>query len=128
MPLGVVLNLDRYEVVNERHGVIRRINGGATVTLKGNAVRLGKPDLSIDGYVFTRVAADFWAEWLKTHADSSLLADGFIKPAATVDAANKIAREHEKERGQNPRLIEGDERTRGLGVKKFDAKDDAQAA
>ena len=126
MPSGVTLNLHRYELINKEQGTVRFVRSTVPeVTLKGNAFKFGQPDLSIDGYVFTRVPKDFWDEWIKRNADSSLIADGYIKPAATLDAGAKIAREHEKERGQFPRLVDGDERTRGLKVKKFDPKDDA---
>lgn len=117
MPLGVVLNLDKYEVLDERSGVVRKvISDVPPVRLKGNAHRNDKPDLSIDGYVFTPVPKEFWDQWLATHADSSLIKDGFIMPAKTMDEARKASREREAERGQNPRLdVEGrDPRLRGL--------------
>lgn len=122
MPNGVVLDLDKYEVIDERTGTVRTIKSKIPpVRLKGNAVAFGKPDISIDGYVFTPVPLEFWTEWLKSHSDLSLLADGYIKAAPTMEAARKIAREHEAERGQFPRLVpDGDERTRGLDVETAD--------
>lgn len=126
MPNGVILNLTRYEIVNKEHGVIQREGDDRpTVTLKGNAVKVGMPDLSIDGYVFTKVPKAFWDEWLKTHADSSLLRDGYIKAAASLDQAKGLAADHAKERGMFPRLTEKDERTRALKVEKFNADDKA---
>lgn len=126
MPQGVTLDLDRCVVVDEARGIVRVEKGKLPpVTLKGNALKFGQPDISIEGYVFTAVPKDFWDEWLSRNAESPLLTDGFIKPAISLDAAKKIAREHEKERGQFPRLTENDERVRGLGVKKFDPKDEA---
>lgn len=129
IPSGIILNLTRYEVLNKEHGIVQRQGEELdTVTLKGTAIKFGQPDLSLDGYVFTRVPKDFWDEWMRTHADSSLLKDGFIKAAPSESAAKSIAREHEKERGQFPRITEDDPRVRNLGLKKFDPKDDAQAA
>lgn len=123
MPNGVELNLDRYEVLNQEQGTVRLVKSKvAPVTLKGNSVKFGAPDLSIYGYVYTPVPKEFWEEWLKHHAESSLLADGFIKPAASMNHAQGIAREHEKERGQFPRLTENDPRIKSLGVEKFDPK------
>jgi len=128
MPTGVVLNLTRYEILSKEHGLVQRVGEeDGSVSLKGNAVKFGQADISINGYVFTKVPKAFWDEWLARNASSSLLKDGYIKPAATVDAAQRIAREHEKERGQFPRLEENDPRTRSLGVKKFDAKDEGAA-
>ena len=135
MPNGVILNLMSYEIVSREHGVVQR-NGDdkPTVTLKGNAFREGRPDLSIDGYVFTKVPKDFWDEWVKTHSDSPLLRDGFIKAALTMDAATKTAREYENAPGQFERITPGgdakdrhrsqaDLAARGVGAKveTFDA-------
>ena len=107
-----------------------------TVTLKGNAYREGKADISINGYVFTPVPKDFWEEWLRTHADSSLLRDGFIKAATTEANTKAVAREHAEEPGQFERLSPGRDPkdkhrsvqeivTRGgrLGVKPYDKED-----
>ena len=125
MPMGVVLNLSHYEVVNKEHSVVQRVGEEHTVTLKGNGHRQERPDLSIDGFGFTAVPRDFWDEWLKTHADSPLLRDGFIKPALSVDAQKKVAREHEKEPGMFPRLTEADPRTKNLDrtLKAYNADD-----
>jgi hypothetical protein len=125
MPNGVVLNLDRYEVTHKEQGLVRFVAGGAEVTLKGNAVPFGKPDLTDRGYMFTRVPAEFWDAWLATHADSPLLADGLIIVAKTAEAGRQIAKEREKEPGQFERLREDDPRTRALGVTKYDPKDEA---
>lgn len=126
MPSGVVLNLTSYELVNKEHSVIRRVGDEkATVTLKGNAFRQDRPDLSINGYVFTQVPKAFWDEWKASHADSSLLADGFIIEAKSEDHSKGIAKERRDERGMFPRLVEKDERVRGLKVKTFDPKDEA---
>ena len=59
MPMGVVLNLSHYEVVNKEHSVVQRVGEEHTVTLKGNGHRQERPDLSIDGFVFTAVPRDF---------------------------------------------------------------------
>ena len=138
-PTGFVLNLDTFEVINKEQGLVRHIPGPKTVTLKGNAFPEGKiPRLKdgafianeqdIDGYVFTLVPKDFWDEWIKRNAESSLVVDRLVIAAPTHDAANKRAREHEKERGHNPRLIEKDPRTRSLGVKTYDPKDEGAEA
>lgn len=120
MPNGVVLNLTSYEVINKEHGLIRRVgNEHPTVTLKGNAFKEGTPNLSIDGYVFTAVPKDFWDAWLASHADSSLIKDGFIKPAKSQNDTKAVAREFSDEPGQNERITENDKRVRNLGVAKF---------
>jgi hypothetical protein len=128
MPNGVILNLTRYEVISKEHGIVQRTGEElGTVRLKGNTFRQGfQVDTSIDGYVFTPVPKDFWEAWLKDHADSSLLKDGFIKPALSLDAGKKMAREHEAEPGMFPRLIEGDPRTKNFDptLKSYD-KDEA---
>lgn len=130
IPTGIVLDLDHYERISENTGALRTVKGKLPpVTLKGDAYKFGVTNpLNIDGYVFTPVPVEFWDEWVKLHADSSLLADGLLKPAATLDAGRKIAREHEKERGLNPRLVEKDPRIRATGVKAFEPKDDGIAA
>jgi len=117
MPSGVWLDLDKYEVINKEQGTVRLVKSKLPrVRLKGNAVWLGKPDMSIDGYVFTPVDKEFWTQWMAQNADSSLLADGFIKPAATLDAGKRIAKDHADERGQYPGLTDKDPRTRGIDV------------
>lgn len=129
VPIGVTLDLDQYETVGPNNS-IRTIKGKLPpVTLKGDAGKFGVVNpLNIDGYVFTPVPVAFWDQWLAQNAESSLLADGLIKPAKTMDAANKIARDHIAERGFAPRLTEGDPRIRSTGVKAFDQKDDGIAA
>jgi hypothetical protein len=126
MPAGVILDLNRYEVMNKEQGTVRLVKSPhAPVRLRGNAVGFGKPDLTVMGYRFTPVPKDFWDAWLAQNKDSSLIADGLIKPAATLDAARKIAAEHASERGQYPGLVEKDERLRGVNTEKYDAKDEA---
>ena len=39
----------------------------------------------VNGYAFTPVPADFWMAWLAQNATSSLLDDGYIIEAATLD-------------------------------------------
>jgi hypothetical protein len=78
-PNGVVLNLDRYEAIGDK-GVIRRLAGETTVTLKGWARPWGAPDTTEGGYALTPVPAEFWEAWLQTHADSPLLKDKIILP------------------------------------------------
>lgn len=80
MPNGVVLNLDHYEIIDKARGAVRRIDGGASVTLKGVAYKLGKemPPFVVGGYAITQVPKDFWEAWLVSHKDSSLLNDGLI--------------------------------------------------
>lgn len=126
MPGGVILDLDRFEQLNEQYGTVRTIRGKLPpVRLRGNVVRFGKAPIDIDGYVFTPVPVEFWEQWVAQNAESSLLADGFIKPAKTLDAGKGMAREHAAERGMSPPLIEGDERIRGIPVKKYEEDDKA---
>lgn len=129
MPNGIVLNLDKYEVTNKEQGLVRLVEGGAEVTLKGTARAFGQPDTSINGVAYTRVSRDFWDRWLAEHKDFAPLRDGFILVAKTADEQKKIAREREGERGQFPRLEENDPRTRAIGkIKKFDPKDEGAEA
>lgn len=125
-PYPLILNLKSYEVVNKEHGTIRT-NGDdlPTVTLKGNSVRVGQPDLSIDGFVFTKVPKEFWEKWLADHADFPMLRDGFIKVAASVGDQNKIGAEHANEPAMFSRLSEDDKRVKNLGAKPYDSKDEA---
>ncbi len=130
LPMGITLDLDRVERVSAEHQAVRTIKGKmAPVTLKGDPQKWGVVNpLNIDGYVFTPIPLDFWMAWLAQNEDSPLLADRLIMPAKTMDAAGKIAREHEKERGMAPRLAENDPRTRDTRVKAFDQRDDGIAA
>lgn len=138
-PNGLVLHLRQNRVERANGQVIVTSEGEdlGEVTLKGTAVPFGKPPIDIDGYVFTRVPKDFWEAWLKLNAASSLLKDGFIKPAASLEAGKKIAREHEAAPGQFAPIppatkdapkdpadafrsqAERVSRGAGLGVKKF---------
>ena len=121
MPNGVYLDLDKYEILNKEQGTVRLVKAKIPrVRLRGNAVAFGKPDLSIDGYVFTPVDKAFWDQWLLQNGECSLLADGFIKPAASLDAGKRIAREHAAEPGLNAPLTENDPRTRGIPVEAAD--------
>lgn len=133
MPNGIWLNLDAYEVVSKEHGIVRR-EEGRKVQLKGNAVAFGKPDLSIDGYVFTKVDREFWDKWLETHADSPLLKDNLIKAAKSEGDKKSVSREMEKEPGQFDRLDTSpkgsgirDPRAPGVKVQPY-AKDEDRAA
>lgn len=96
-PNGVVLNLDNYVVVNPANNLIRRVGGGATVTLKGWSHRFNEPDPTAEtgGYRLTPVPADFWEKWLATHQDFPLLQDDIIKgpPArgSAIDQAKALA-------------------------------------
>ena len=77
-PNGVVLNLDRYEIVGG--GAARVIPGKQTVTLKGWAHEFNRIDPAAEtgGYVLTSVPQSFWDEWLKTHPDFPMLEDKTI--------------------------------------------------
>ena len=131
MPNGVVLNLDENELINAQFGMIR-VNKSPLppVTLKGNKTAFGKPALvGPDDYAWTAVPVEFWTEWLKRNQDSGLIRDGFIKPAPTVEASKKIAREHEAERGQFPALLpDNDPRAKDTKVSPYDGKEGAQRA
>ena len=125
MPNGVILNLTSYELVDKDRGLVRRSGDELrTVELKGNAVKMGVPDLNIGGYVFTRVPRDFWEEWFLTHDDNSLIKDGDILPPENTEKSSEAkGRERADEAGQFERIKEGDIRMRSLGVKKFVADD-----
>lgn len=136
---GVRLNL-RQSVVDRANGMIAvTIEGDdiPEVKLRGTARKPGAIPVDIDGYVFTPVPADFWNEWLKRNANSSLIRDGFIKAAKTLDAARHIAREHEDAPSMFAPIVVGDtdkadryrsqdervNRGLGLGVKKHSTDD-----
>ena len=93
-PNGLILNLDSYKVSDERSNAVQRIDGGATVTLKGWSTEIGRPNLTLEtgGYALTEVPADFWAAWFERNKESSLLHDKIILPPHR-DAVGK-AREH----------------------------------
>lgn len=121
-PLGITLDLDTSVHLNkDAPGMVpvtRVVKGQfPPVTLKGTGWRQGidPPPITIDGYVATQVPKDFWDAWLATHKDFGPLMDGFIKSAPSMEAAKKIAREHESDLGMNPRLAqENDPRTRAI--------------
>lgn len=125
MPNGVVLNLTRYEVVDKDRGAVRRMGDEhPTVTLKGNSIKEGVPDLSIGGYVFTAVARDFWEEWFLTHDDSPLIKDGYILPPENTKSSSEAkGRERVDIPGQSARITDKDSRVRGLGVAKYSPDD-----
>ena len=79
-PNGVILNLDHYVVTDERSNSVRRINGKATVTLKGWAHLQNKPDPTegMGGYALTPVPVDFWQAWIKEHAEFPMIVDKTI--------------------------------------------------
>ena len=79
-PNGVVLNLDHYELMNAQNNRVLRRAGKASVTLKGWSHPINRPDPTegTGGYVLTRVPADFWEQWLATHADFPMIEDGTI--------------------------------------------------
>ena len=128
MPTGITLDLDQSIWVNkDQPGMVpvtRTIKAKLPpVTLKGAAWRRGieSPPITIDGFTATQVPKAFWDEWiarngLDTETPFGPLLDGYIMAAPTHEAAQKMAREHETNRGQNPPLMENDPRTRGLGV------------
>ena len=99
-PNGLILNLDRYERPDASRLDVNRIEGDRTVTLAGWAHQFNKPNLTEDsfGARLTRVPKNFWDEWFKTHAKSSLILDGTIIPppsAGNRDNAIAVAREQE---------------------------------
>ena len=141
MPAGVILNLRRTRV-ERANGMVEVVVEGddiPDVRLKGTARKAGAVPIDIDGYVFTPVPAEFWNEWVKRNANSSLIKDGFIKPAKSMDDGRRIAREHEGAPGMFAPLVldkAGDSadkfrtqaervsRVAGLGVSKGSNKDD----
>lgn len=122
MPNGVVLDLKRNEIVNKDFGTVRQVGPDERVTLKGTATKHGEapPPMLVNGYAFTPVPADFWMAWLAQNATSSLLDDGYIIEAATLEAGHAMAQDRVGIAGQFERLTEKDARTRSLGVEKFD--------
>lgn len=124
MPNGVVLNLTSYEVTDEQRGSVRRVGEElGTVTLRGTQVPFGAQPVTINGYAFTPVPADFWEAWIAEHADMSLVKDGLIIVGSTMADAKAIGKERIKEPGQFEQLAENDSRVRSLGVKTFDPED-----
>lgn len=101
-PNGLILNLDSYEKIpGAQNNAVRRILGKTVVTLKGWAFEVGKmadPTITSGGYRLTAVDADFWDEWFKRNAESSLIHDRIILPppprAKAVDAGAQ-ARDHD---------------------------------
>jgi len=81
-PNGIVLNLDKYILVNPANNAVQRMDGSATVTLNGWAHRWGSPDPSVQGrgYVLTHVDKSFWDAWFKLNESSSLIRDRIILP------------------------------------------------
>jgi hypothetical protein len=97
-PNGLILNLDSYRVTDQQSKRVQRI-AGEKVLLRGWAHPINKPDLTEDtgGYRLNQVPADFWAAWIKTHADSSLIKDGIILPPPAkpgLDEATAKAIDH----------------------------------
>lgn len=78
-PNGVVLNLNHFVKLDDK-GAVRIEAGKQTVTLKGWAHESNRPDPTegVGGYTLTPVPAEFWEEWLATHPDFPMLADGTI--------------------------------------------------
>lgn len=123
MPQGITLDLDRCVLISEQFGNVRVEQGKLpSVTLKGNGFRQGhEPDRSEHGYMFTAVPKAFWDAWVELHGeDHPFLASRTLIVASGQEAALKMARELETERGMFPRLLENDPRTRDTGVKVAD--------
>ena len=81
-PNGIVLNLDKYTLVNPANNAVHRVDGGVAVTLNGWAHRWGSPDPSVHGrgYVLTSVEKSFWDAWFKLNENSPLIRDKIILP------------------------------------------------
>lgn len=94
-PQGLILNLDRYEPKGNQ-GQVQRINGKATVTLKGWSFKVGvEPDPTEGkGYRMTSVPREFWDAWFAANKESSLLTDRVILGPATGGDVAGILREH----------------------------------
>jgi len=95
-PNGVTLNLDRYEVVNPANNLIRRIGGGASVTLNGWAHKWGEPDPThgSTGYRLTSIPKDFWEHWLDEHPEFPMLLDKTIVGPPAKGTTTDVARDH----------------------------------
>ena len=88
-PNGFVLNLDRYEITDKARGLVQRKDGGALVTLRGTAYKVGKemPPVVRGGYAITEVPKDFWDAWIAQHRDFGPVVDGLIYCESTEDRA-----------------------------------------
>lgn len=94
-PAGITLNLDKMVLIDKERGSARRV-AGRSVVLRGWAYPAGSnqpdPAAATGGYVLTPVPADFWDEWIATHADFPMLEDKTIL-GPHRDAASQ-ARDH----------------------------------
>lgn len=89
-PNGLILNLDHY-IPKGNQGQVQRVNGRATVTLKGWARKIGiEADTTSGGYQLTPVPREFWDAWWKLNKDGSLVLDKIILPPASDAAAQAI--------------------------------------
>ena len=79
-PNGIVLDLDRCEVINAEKGVVRVVKGPAPVRLRGWSRPWGAADHTEGGYALTQVPKDFWDAWWAANSDSPLVADKIILP------------------------------------------------
>ena len=115
-PNGLVLNLDRYELVDKDRGTIRRIPGDVEIKLRGWSVHQGRVDLASEqgGYALTEVPADQWEKWLAANQDSPLLKDRIIlgpPKQRGADSATAQAAAHAEVPQMHARLLQkGDPR------------------
>ena len=149
MPTGVVLNLRRTIVDRTGGMVVVSVEGQdhGVVTLRGTAQPAPRSamtaPLEIDGYAFTPVPKAFWDAWWELNEKtSSLVADGFIKPAKTQGHMDGMSREDEMRPGLADRIVtdgndpknryrSNDElaaRNAGFQAQKFNPNDDGRAA
>ena len=116
-PNGIVLDLDRYEVLNIEKGIIRTHKGPMPpVTLKGWAAPFGQPPGTVGGYGLTAVPADFWEAWFSVNANSPLLADKIILPP------HKDTHAQAKDHAEVPQMFRPAREGDVPGVKRDDAK------
>lgn len=115
-PNGLVLNLDKYVPAGDR-GLVRRIAGKKTVTLKGYARSWGAPDTTEGGYALTPVEQSFWEAWYELNKDSSLILDKIILPPHR-DALGKAV-----DHAEVPQMFAPVKEKDGKGATKLSNKD-----
>jgi hypothetical protein len=81
--------------------VMRAHRSGKTVTINGCAKPFGEPNdaITAGGYALTHgVDADFWAEWIKTHADYAPVVNGSLFAVPKPEEARNEAKRNAKVR------------------------------
>jgi hypothetical protein len=125
-PVGVILNLDRYERVGDATSRdVRRENGPQQFVLRGWSHEYNKADPTAEtgGYRLTNVPRDFWERWLTTHKDFPMLKDGtIIGPGIEAARADRDTPGKAKDQAAVPKMF-GYADPASVGVKPL-TKDD----